>query len=181
MQEKRQPDVHRIAGDRVRTRRKQKRFSQTLLAQIAGTSFSQVGKIERGEGGISLRNAIAIADALTTSVDYLLGRVDNPKPVREMAFDVSAKRGLILFLEESQANLRAARTALHEAIETLKAIHEKHRLVKPPVNELLADLKVAIEVLTVEINTDTCPRCGAVGNTTTRCGCSGSSAAEAQL
>ena len=94
---------HRLVGHRVRARRKQQRFSQTRLAQISGTSCSQVSAIEHDQGGISLRNTIAIIDALTTSLDYLLGRVDDPRPVREMTSELQTKRARILDLEEGHA------------------------------------------------------------------------------
>ena len=100
--EKSQPEAH-IAGDRVRARRKQQGFSQTRLAQIAGTSCSQVSAVEHGQSGISLRNAIAIADALTTSLDYLLDRVDDPRPTSEIACELKTKAARIRDLEEGYA------------------------------------------------------------------------------
>ena len=103
MLEKSQANDHRIAGDRVRTRRKQRGFSQTRLAQIAGTSCSQVSAVEHDHGGISLRNAIAIADALETSIDHLLGRVDDPRPASEIASEMKTKTARIRDLEEGHA------------------------------------------------------------------------------
>ena len=103
MLEKREAATHRIAGDRVRTRRKQQGFSQTRLAQIAGTSCSQVSAVEHDQGGISLRNAIAIADALETSIEHLVGRVDDPRPTSEIASELKTKTARIRDLEEGHA------------------------------------------------------------------------------
>ena len=87
----------------MRTKRKQRGFSQTRLAQIAGTSCSQVSAVEHDQGGISLRNAIAIADALETSLDHLLGRVDDPRPTSEIASELKTKTARIRDLEEGHA------------------------------------------------------------------------------
>ena len=93
----------RIAGHRVRARRKTQGLSQTRLAQMAGTSCSQVSAVEHDQAAISLRNALAIADALATSLDYLLGRVDDPRPVHEMASELKTKTARIRDLEEGHA------------------------------------------------------------------------------
>ena len=92
-----------IAGDRVRTLRIALGLSQTGLAKLIGGSCSQASGIERGKAGASLHTAITIADALDTSVDYLVGRVDDPKPVREMASDLKTKTARIRDLEEGHA------------------------------------------------------------------------------
>ena len=102
MLDKSQPDAH-IAGDRVRTRRKQQGFSQTRLAEMAGTSCSQVSAVEHDQSGISLRNAVAIADALKTSLEFLLGRVEDPRPAHEMASELKTKIAHIRDLEEGHA------------------------------------------------------------------------------
>ena len=101
MSEKSQP--HLIVGHRVRTRREQQRFSQTRLARMAGTSCSQVSAVEHDQSGISLRNAVAIADALDTSLDYLLGRVDDPRPAHTMASELKTKTARIRDLEDGHA------------------------------------------------------------------------------
>ena len=103
MLEKSQTHAHRIVGNRVRTKRKQRGFSQTRLAEIAGTSCSQVSAVEHDQSGISLRNAIAIADALETSLDHLLGRVDDPRPTSEIASALKTKTARIRDLEEGHA------------------------------------------------------------------------------
>ena len=92
-----------IAGHRVRAARERRGFSQTQLARMAGTSCSQVSAVEHDQSGISLRNAVAIADALGTSVDYLLGRVDDPRPAHTMASELKTKTARIRDLEEGHA------------------------------------------------------------------------------
>ena len=102
MVEKSQIAAH-IAGHRVRTRRKECGLSQTRLAEIAGTSCSQVSAVEHDQTGISLRNAVAIADALDTSLEFLLGRVDDPRPAQEITCELKAKTARVRDLEEGHA------------------------------------------------------------------------------
>ena len=96
-------DHTRIVGDRVRTLRIALGLSQTRLAKLIGGSCSQASGIERGEAGASLQTAIAIADALKTSIDYLVGRTDNPRPVREIASELKTTTARVRDLEEGHA------------------------------------------------------------------------------
>ena len=107
MVEKSQTAAH-IVGHRVRTRRKARGFSQTRLAEMAGTSCSQVSAVEHDQTGISLRNAIAIADALNTTLEYLLGRVDDPRPAQEITRELKAQTARVRDLEEGDAEPRAS-------------------------------------------------------------------------
>ncbi len=66
------------AGVRIRLRRKAIRISQEKLADHLGVSFQQVQKYEKGANRVSLSMAVGIAEALQTSVGYLVGEIDNP-------------------------------------------------------------------------------------------------------
>ena len=70
---------------------------------MVGTTHSQLSAIEHDQGGISLRNAVRIADALGCSIDYILGRVDDPRPAREVSAELKIKRARVLDLEEGHA------------------------------------------------------------------------------
>lgn len=59
----------------VKDARLSKGLTQKSLAQVAGINIRQIQKIEAGEidiGNVTLRNAIALADALHTDVRELL-------------------------------------------------------------------------------------------------------------
>lgn len=61
-------------GKSIRLLRKQRHMTQEYLAERIGRSVSFVGHIERGSRKMSIETLIAIADALETSTDVLLGR-----------------------------------------------------------------------------------------------------------
>ncbi len=100
-----QQDTRRmgIIGHRLRTTRKLQRLSQTQLAEMTGTSCSQISGVELDQSGTSLCTAIALAQALRVSLDYLVGRVDEPTPTREIACDLKTKIARIRDLEDGHA------------------------------------------------------------------------------
>src|SRR5947209_17250934 len=60
-------------GARLRARRRQLGLSQTDLAEQLGVSFQQVQKYERGANRIAASTLVTAADALSTSVAWLVG------------------------------------------------------------------------------------------------------------
>ena len=92
-----------ISATRIRTIRKLRGLSQTQLAKIIDMSNSQLSTVEAGRSQTSLRTTMGIADALGTSIDYLVGRVDDPRPAREMAAELKIKAARVLDLEEGHA------------------------------------------------------------------------------
>jgi transcriptional regulator with XRE-family HTH domain len=60
-------------GERITMLRKQFKWSQEDLAKKVGTSAPIIGRYERDEIKPSIEVAKKIADALDTTVDYLLG------------------------------------------------------------------------------------------------------------
>ena len=69
-------------GRRVRRRRMALGMIQKALAETTGFQSSQISRLEKGEY-VSMKFAqlVTLADALETSVDYLLGRDDDPGEV----------------------------------------------------------------------------------------------------
>lgn len=68
-------------GSRIRERRIFVKMTQDELAVKAGyKSRSSINKIEIGERGVSADKLKKVADALGTSVDYLIGEKKNPYP-----------------------------------------------------------------------------------------------------
>ena len=64
---------------RLKELRKQKRISQLKLAMDLGMNQNTVSRYETGEREADYSTLIALADYFHVSVDYLLGRTDNPK------------------------------------------------------------------------------------------------------
>ena len=65
--------------DRLQKIRREKKLSQTELANQVGLSLRAYQYYERGERQQTASVLISLADYLNCSVDYLLGRTDNPE------------------------------------------------------------------------------------------------------
>ena len=63
---------------RIREMREDRDLTQTQIAEMLNMSQTGYSKYETGENDIPTRVLIALADFYGTSVDYLLGRIDNP-------------------------------------------------------------------------------------------------------
>ncbi len=68
-----------IFSERLRTTRESKRLSQTDLAKRADLQPSAISHFENNRRSPSFDNLKRLADALGVTVDYLLGRSDEPK------------------------------------------------------------------------------------------------------
>ena len=77
-------NIMRVIGERMRRARQLRGVSQTELAKMIGTSKSQLSMIEHGKSGSSISTALGVAQALSTSLDYLVGQVEDPTPTREL-------------------------------------------------------------------------------------------------
>ena len=69
-----------IHAERIRERRKTLDISQTQLAQRVGISQKQISKYETGEDEPGSAILAALANALSTSTDWLLGLTEDVKP-----------------------------------------------------------------------------------------------------
>lgn len=65
---------------RLRDLREDHDLTQVKLAEILGMSQTGYSKYETGENDVPTQILIRLADLYDTSVDYLLGRTNDPKP-----------------------------------------------------------------------------------------------------
>lgn len=107
----------KIIGSNVRKRRKLKGLTQEQLADLAGMSFSYIGKIERGEYNLKIHTLEKVARALECSLSALLlsdsvfKDVEMTEPVLEAA---------AILLKESDENQRKAVEILRFVFRTEK-------------------------------------------------------------
>lgn len=59
--------------------RKEKGISQLKLALILNTSQNTISRYETGEREPGINELIKLAEYFNVSIDYLVGRTDNPK------------------------------------------------------------------------------------------------------
>lgn len=66
--------------DRLKNLRKEKGYTQIKMQLLTGIDQSDYSKIEKGKRYYTFEQCKRIALALDTSMDYLAGLTDNPKP-----------------------------------------------------------------------------------------------------
>lgn len=76
--------------ERLRQLRKEKKISMKLLGEVVGVSESTISLYENGKRKPDPDMLVQFADFFGVSVDYLLGRSDNPSPAGEV-FAASSK------------------------------------------------------------------------------------------
>ena len=64
---------------RLRELRKGKKVSQTVLANNIGVALKQVQRYEAGQNDPTLSVLLALADFFDVSLEYLVGRSDDPR------------------------------------------------------------------------------------------------------
>lgn len=111
----------RIKGSRLKALRRLRGLSQEKLGTISGTSNSLVSMVEHSHSRTSLQATIALADALDTSIDYLLDRVDDPRPTHEIVADLKIKVARVRDLEEGCAEPLDPHWEDHVGIEEIDA------------------------------------------------------------
>ena len=63
-------------ANRLTALRKEKKIAQNELAKIVGIHANVLGRYEREEAKPSIDMAVKLADALSVSLDYLVGKTD---------------------------------------------------------------------------------------------------------
>ena len=65
---------------RLKELRKARGYSQVKMQMLTGIDQSDYSKIENGRRNMSVEQCRRLAAALETSMDYLAGRTDDPRP-----------------------------------------------------------------------------------------------------
>jgi len=68
---------------RIRDCREDRDLTQRQMAAFLHCDQSLYSKYERGERDVPLHVMIRLADYYHTSIDYLIGRTDNPVPYKK--------------------------------------------------------------------------------------------------
>ena|SRR5215467_13196287 len=85
--------IREIVGERVLLLRRRVRLSQPELAKQADMSVTTLNRVENAHQSLYMEKIAALATALGTTADYLLGLSDDPgKPSTRSTQDAPAAR-----------------------------------------------------------------------------------------
>ena len=74
--------IRQILGERVLLLRRRAGLSQPELAQKAGMSVTTLNRVENAHQSLSMEKVVALAAALNTTTEYLLGLSDKQRAQR---------------------------------------------------------------------------------------------------
>ncbi len=66
-------------SERIKEQRRKHGMTQAALGKIIGVGQDSISIYERGRNYPEVRNLIILADYFGVSIDYLVGRTDNPE------------------------------------------------------------------------------------------------------
>ena len=70
--------LNKVFSERVKLLRKKRNIKQSDLGKFIGLSDNAISDIERGYRLTTMEKLVALADYFEVSIDYLVGRTDNP-------------------------------------------------------------------------------------------------------
>lgn len=70
-----------IFGTRLRTLRRNQKETQQVLADLLDVSTTQISDMEKGRRTTGINNVIKLCRHYNVSADYLLGLIDEPRPL----------------------------------------------------------------------------------------------------
>jgi XRE family transcriptional regulator, regulator of sulfur utilization len=105
-----------IIGNRIRKYRKFKKLSQEQLAEMAGTHYSYIGKIERGEHNPTIQTLEKISEALEIDLAALFPAND----FKDTEITDEVREAAALISEQTKDNQC-------KAVEILKIIYRKSK------------------------------------------------------
>ncbi|WP_042348301.1 helix-turn-helix domain-containing protein [Bacillus massiliigorillae] len=113
---------------RMKAARKAHKLTQEQLAIKVKTTKGTISNYENGHSTPSNEMLVDLADALNTSIDYLLGRTENPEfnPVNN-SDDYREKAKQILEDSNKQIAARDGEISESEALERIARILEKQK------------------------------------------------------
>jgi transcriptional regulator with XRE-family HTH domain len=118
-------------GERIRTLRIKKGLSQKELAERIDMRESTISRYENDKRLYQWDGLVKLADALNTSVDYLLGRTSVSAPIGRLVSDGKSSDGVPPFLETYSLLPPDDQNLLMERALTLYDIRNRDK-AKPP-------------------------------------------------
>ena len=89
----------RVKGTALIAARRRRNLSQSELARRIGKSCTTISTMEAERCGASLETVVELAEKLQVSADFLLGKVEDPRPTSEILYEVRTQRAQIHDLE----------------------------------------------------------------------------------
>ena len=95
----------RVKGTALIAARRRRKLSQSELARRIGKSCTTISMMEAERCGASIETVGEIAQELEVSTDFLLGKVEDPRPTGEIIYELRTKLARIHDLENGNGSM----------------------------------------------------------------------------
>ncbi len=102
--------ISKVLGERLRSYRNQKGWSQEKLAERAGLHPTYIGQLERGEKNATIDSICKVANALGVPLEQLfekINQIDTDSNIASECYDIILSRPI-----DEQKQLRSILTAI---------------------------------------------------------------------
>ena len=76
-------DVRDVLAERLKHHRRRLGLTQLEFAEQTGIPNQVISRLEHGHQSLYVERLVALANTLNVSMDYLVGRTDDPTPPRK--------------------------------------------------------------------------------------------------
>lgn len=120
-------------GERIKTTRKAQGLSQQQLGKLLGVSSSMIGQYEIGHRNPKLETLERIADALSVTVPYLIGKDDLDKEMAEgwvTEAEVAEERSLPQKMDQFMEKICEKQNAIDREIFLAQVLTENEQMAE---------------------------------------------------
>lgn len=112
-----------ITSERIKQLAKDKNISLLLLNKQCGLSKDTIKTAGKSENGMKAKNLYMIADYLDVSVDYLLGRTDDPNLKNSNNININGNNSNVISnISNVSINSKASSEEIAEMAEMMKSL-----------------------------------------------------------
>ncbi|MDE5558341.1 MAG: helix-turn-helix domain-containing protein [Ruminococcus sp.] len=112
-----------ITSERIKQLAKDKNISLLLLSEQCGLSKDTIKTAGKSENGMKAKNLCMIADYLDVSVDYLLGRTNDPNLKNSNNININGNNSKVISnISNVSINSKASSEEIAEMAEMMKSL-----------------------------------------------------------
>lgn len=124
-----------LVGERIRNTREDMDMLQQELADAVKINVSVLSRIEKGARQIRDDELVKIADKLHVTTDYLLGRTDDARPLKDLLVPPAAPASTPALTPQEQDLLRKYRTLTPASRDAVNAVVDTYYSRDKPKTE----------------------------------------------
>lgn len=142
--------MHEVLSARIRALREEKGWTQSELGLYSGVTQAHISRLEAGKtSGVSGIVLAKLADVFDTTIDYLMGRINDPSPYPSSdsanLLDSHLQHVLKDYLKEQIELLRKYSSRIGMRLTGEEIINEQRRMLRPIYPTLEEEIAELVE------------------------------------